>query len=57
MGSPGSNEFVYNKRDLVVAGIAVTITVVLLGLGFGLANGASVGVTTDTPKGTCILDE
>ena len=37
--------FVYSKRDLIVAGVAMGIIVTMLGLGFGLAktDAASIG--------------
>jgi hypothetical protein len=38
-----SDRFVYSRRDLMVAGVAMAIIVALLGLGFGLASGASLG--------------
>ena len=41
MGLAGDN-FVYSKKDLMVAGVAATIVVVMLGLGFGLTTGASL---------------
>ena len=34
--------FVYSKRDLILAGVTVAIVVVTLGLGFGLQKGASL---------------
>ena len=34
--------FVYSKKDLMVAGTAAAIVVVMLGLGFGLTSGASI---------------
>ena len=39
--------FVYSKRDLIVAGVAMGIIVTMLGLGFGLAktDAASIGKT------------
>ena len=36
------DNFVYSKKDLMVAGVAATIVVVMLGLGFGLTTGASL---------------
>ena len=38
-------DFVYSKRDLIVAGVAMGIIVTMLGLGFGLAktDAASIG--------------
>jgi len=44
--APGDKNFVYSKRDLMVVGVAAGILVALVGLGFGLANGAP---TTDYP--------
>ena len=41
MGLAGDN-FVYSKKDLMVAGVAASIVVVMLGLGFGLTTGASL---------------
>ena len=37
-----SDKFAYSKSDLLVAGVAVGIIVTLMGLGFGLATGASI---------------
>ena len=38
-----TNNFVYSRKDLMVAGVAAAIVVVMLGLGFGLsADGASL---------------
>ena len=37
-----TNNFVYSRKDLMVAGVAVAIVVAMLGLGFGLSNGASL---------------
>ena len=36
------DNFVYSKRDLILAGVTVGIIVVTLGLGFGLQKGASL---------------
>ena len=47
------DNFVYSKRDLVLAGVTVGIVVVTLGLGFGLQKGASLPGTyirSDTMK-------
>ena len=47
------DNFVYSKRDLILAGVTVGIIVVTLGLGFGLQKGASLPGTyirSDTMK-------
>ena len=36
------DNFVYSKKDVMVAGVAAAIVVVMLGLGFGLTTGASL---------------
>ena len=36
------DNFVYSKRDIILAGVTVGIVVVTLGLGFGLQKGASL---------------
>ena len=36
------DNFVYSKKDLMVAGVAAAIVVVMLGLGFGLTRRASL---------------
>ena len=48
----GDKNFVYSKRDLMVVGVAVAIVVALVGLGFGLANGAPTSSTEYPPEFT-----
>ena len=36
------DNFVYSKKDVMVAGVAAAIVVVMFGLGFGLTTGASL---------------
>ena len=36
------DNFVYTKRDLIVAGVALGIIVTMLGLGFGLTKAATI---------------
>ena len=48
----GDKNFVYSKRDLMVVGGAVAIVVALVGLGFGLANGAPTSSTEYPPEFT-----
>ena len=46
----GDKNFVYSKRDLMVVGVAAAIVVALVGLGFGLANGAPLSSTEFPPE-------
>ena len=36
------DNFVYSKKDVVLAGVATVIIVTLLGVGFGVTSGASI---------------
>ena len=36
------DNFVYSKKDVVLAGVATVIIVTLLGVGFGVTSGASL---------------
>lgn len=46
----GSDNFAYSRRDVIVASVAVAIVVTFLGLGFGLASGATIPSTGETPS-------
>ena len=48
--SDSDKNFVVTKRDLWVVGIAMSIIVALLGLGFGLVSGVPLAAT-DYPTG------
>ncbi len=52
--SDSDKNFVLTKRDLWVVGIAMSIIVALVGLGFGLVSGVPLAVT-DYPTGDSIL--
>ena len=42
--------FVYSKKDVLVAGVAVTIIVTLLGVGFGVTSGASIQTVVESSE-------
>lgn len=42
--------FVYSKKDVLVAGVAVVIIVTLLGVGFGVTSGASIQTVVESSE-------
>ena len=42
--------FVYSKKDVLVAGVAVVIIVSLLGVGFGVTSGASIQTVVESSE-------
>ena len=50
------DNFVYGKRDLIVAGVALGIIVTMLGLGFGLTKAATISKNLNWASNIFSLD-